>query len=453
MQVGAHDRDDFERAWPQIVARVDEAGERGAKLIVLPEGTVPAYVLGDEPVAQALLDNAAADIARVARRFHVVVVYGGAKIVSDRTYNAAIAIGPGGDELGFAAKQFLWHFDRRWYAAGDTLAPIATPVGRLGLLVCADGRIPTIAATLCDRGAELLVMPTAWVTSGRSPRAFENVQADFMAAVRARENGVPFVAANKVGVERGSVAYCGKSAIFASDGATIARGDESREEVVVGTVSLDARPHATRKTFDAPLVAETTTPSRVRIAFTPRTTAADLARLARYAGEADADVLLAPAIDPAPAAPGDDVASEVGARVVRVEDRDAVLHLGSLRLASVRAQTLRSPRALARARLAGVDAFVWFADGDSEWDVAFARTRAAELRAYVVVFVDARRAYVVDPDGLVAAGTFGDYALASFGYEPTRTAATQVAPSTDVLEGLRLAETIAATPQKEPTLA
>ncbi|GAC1521723.1 MAG: hypothetical protein NVS2B8_02040 [Vulcanimicrobiaceae bacterium] len=419
MQVGAHDRDDFERAWPQIVARVDEAGERGAKLIVLPEGTVPAYVLGDEPVAQALLDNAAADIARVARRFHAVVVYGGAKIVSDRTYNAAIAIGPGGDELGFAAKQFLWHFDRRWYAAGDTLAPIATPVGRLGLLVCADGRIPTIAATLCDRGAELLVMPTAWVTSGRSPRAFENVQADFMAAVRARENGVPFVAANKVGVERGSVAYCGKSAIFASDGATIARGDESR----------------------------------VRIAFTPRTTAADLARLARYAGEADADVLLAPAIDPAPAAPGDDVASEVGARVVRVEDRDAVLHLGSLRLASVRAQTLRSPRALASARLAGVDAFVWFADGDSEWDVAFARTRAAELRAYVVVFVDARRAYVVDPDGLVAAGTFGDYALASFGYEPTRTAATQVAPSTDVLEGLRLAETIAATPQKEPTLA
>ncbi|GAC1493255.1 MAG: hypothetical protein NVS1B2_07740 [Vulcanimicrobiaceae bacterium] len=126
---------------------------------------------------------------------------------------------------------------------------------------------------------------------------------------------------------------------------------------------------------------------------------------------------------------------------------------GSRRRARARAQRRRTPRARARARLAGVDAFVWFADGDSEWDVAFARTRAAELRAYVVVFVDARRAYVVDPDGLVAAGTFGDYALASFGYEPTRTAATQVAPSTDVLEGLRLAETIAATPQKEPTLA
>ena len=56
-------------------------------------------------------------------------------------------------------------------------------------------------------------MPTAWVTSGRDPGALENVQADLLARVRAYENGVPFVAANKCGVELGIALYCGKSQI------------------------------------------------------------------------------------------------------------------------------------------------------------------------------------------------------------------------------------------------
>ena len=100
------------------------------------------------------------------------------------------------------------------------------------MLVCADGRLPTIARTLVERGAEILVMPTAWVTSGRDPRALENAQADLMINVRARENGVPFLAANKCGVERGAVAYCGKSAIVAADGTFLARAPQSEAGVI-----------------------------------------------------------------------------------------------------------------------------------------------------------------------------------------------------------------------------
>ena len=59
-------------------------------------------------------------------------------------------------------------------------------------------------------------MPTAWVTSGRDPTALENVQADLLGRVRAYENRVPFVAANKCGSELGMVAYCGKSQIVDS---------------------------------------------------------------------------------------------------------------------------------------------------------------------------------------------------------------------------------------------
>lgn len=450
VQVAAHDRDDFTRAWPLVLASVDDACASGAKLVVLPEGTVPGYVLGSEPVSSEQLGRARADLAARAHRHAVTIVYGAAKIVDDRTYNAAIVLGPSGDELGYAAKQFLWHFDRRWYAAGETLDPIITPLGVLGLLVCADGRIPTIAATLCDRGAELLVMPTAWVTSGRDPHAFENVQADYIASTRARENAVPFVATNKVGVERASVAYCGKSAIFDADGATLARGDETQPSVVRATIVVGDRRRPRRRTFaaTAPTVNEAGArpqPARRRVAFTCATDEATIARHVGHAADADADVLIAPGSVTRERREG-------SVTVVVVAKRDAILDLAGLRIAILDDATLESPRAMIAARLADIDCFIWHAGRDDAATVALARTRAAELRAFVLVFASDERSYVVDPDGVVAAGTFARYTLASFVYDPTRTAATMVAPTTDVLAGLRTAERIAQNFPSQPSL-
>jgi predicted amidohydrolase len=436
IQIRAHDREDFERSWPHIVSLIDTAAERGARLIVLPEATVPAYVLGNEPVPPEQLARTANDIAVLARRYAATIVYGGVKLEAGRTFNAAIAIGSDGDELGYAAKQFLWHFDRRWFAPGATLEPIDTPVGRLGLLVCADGRIPTIAATLVERGAQLLVMPTAWVTSGRDPRTLENLQADLMANVRARENGVPFAVANKCGVELESVAYCGKSALIESDGAFVARASEREEEIVSGELTLArGRTFASSVTFEsAPAPEAPSRTSRLRIAFTTAS-GADVQRFVPRAALADADLILARS-PRASAMPG-------ACAVLDVAPVPATLYAHGVALTSVDSQAFLSPRGLVAERLGGCDLFVWHADDDSTWSVAFARTRAAELRAYVVVFA-AGRAFAVDPDGAVVAGTFDDFALATFVYDRTRAAATQVAPSTDVLLGLREAERIRA---------
>jgi hypothetical protein len=106
-------------------------------------------------------------------------------------------------------------------------------------------------------------------------------------------------------------------------------------------------------------------------------------------------------------------------------------------------EAMLDPRALVAPRLAGVRLFVWRTSTssaqaiDAPWVVPFARTRAAELRAYVVVFDSPRRrAFAVDPDGAVACGTFGDFELAAFAFDRTRTDAWRVAPATDVREGL-----------------
>ncbi len=448
VQARAHDRDAFATNWPRLLEATARACRDGAKLAVLPEGSVPGYVLGDSAVDAELLQRAASDLAHIARTYDATIVYGAAKIVDGRIFNAAIAVGPHGGELGFAAKQFLWHFDRRWFFAGATLAPIDTPLGKIGLLVCADGRIPSIAATLVDRGARMLVMPTAWVTSGRDPEALENIQADLMANVRARENGVPFVVANKCGVEVESVAYCGKSAIIDAHGNFIARASDRDEAIVAATVRLgDVAPRPIADAFAAPIVpADEPARSRVRIAFA-YAGAADADRFARLAAQADADTL----VTFGTASERDGASGGLLRIAVAPETVDAVCLTQGLRYATVSAATLRSPRGLVPARLAGVDLFIATAADTPTWNVRIARTRAAELRAFVLVFeADSGRAFAIDPDGVVVAGTFDGYRLATFVYDAARAHATAVAPRTDVLEGLRIAETIRA--ESSPSL-
>jgi predicted amidohydrolase len=404
VQTRAHDRAAFAQRWPALLARIAAAAESGAKLVVVPEGTVPGYVIGTDPVDPHQIDAAAQDVIAIAARTGATVVYGGARAGEQGLANSAYVVTPRGI-VGYADKCFLWHFDRRWFTAGNVLEPVDTPAGRLGIFICADGRIPTIASTLVEKGAEVLVVPTAWVTSGRDPHALENLQADLMIAVRARENGVPLVAANKCGVEARSVAYCGKSQILSADGTLVAIAAQDEETILYGTIAigpsiaaLAQRPPAVTRLAGDPL------PQQLRIAVAAH---AD-PQLHAIARVADADLVIDPHAQP----PSSDVAL--------VED-EAVL----------------DPRALVGPRLDGVRLFVWRASIDAAWVVPFARTRAAELRAYVVVFDSPRRrAFAVDPDGAVVCGTFGAFETAAFAFDRARTDAWRVAPATDVREGL-----------------
>jgi len=266
VQLEAHSRASFQQTWAGVARHVEAAAASGAHLIVLPEGTLPAYVLGYQPFEPAEIAAALSECAALARRHGVVLVVGAVRRDGERVFNSAVVIDSDGSIAGFADKHFLWHFDRQWFAPGERIEPLLTSIGNICALVCADGRIPTIARALVDAGAELLVMPTAWVTSGRDPQQFENAQADLLARVRARENGVPFIAANKCGVELNCVAYCGKSQIVGADGATVSLASQDRQETIFGELALH-EPQPQRFREPAPAL-ETMPDEPVRIAIT-----------------------------------------------------------------------------------------------------------------------------------------------------------------------------------------
>lgn len=437
IQVFAHDAVEFERRWPRIAGLVEQAAAAGAKLIVAPEGTVPGYVIGTDPVEPALLSSVAEHIGLVAAKYGATIVYGSAHVENGTVFNTGTVVGPSGEVLGRAEKQLLWHFDERWFARGRSLGVIDTPAGRLGVLICADGRLPTLARTLVERGAEMLVMPTAWVTSGRDPGNLENVQADFMAQVRARENGVPLIAANKVGVEAHAVAYCGKSAIIDGWGTVMAQAGQYDETTLHAQLRVGAGPALSSRSLIERAVPPPAPRERLRLAISADSDTAALDALTRIAQFSDVDVVIAPCSLKGPLPVWDCSAAD-----------DAVDVRDDLAFARVSTEAMLDPTALVAPRLRGVDLFVWTpaAPFEERWQIAFARTRAAELRAYVVVVdrVLTHRAFAVDPDGTVVCGTFGDLRLAQFAYDRARSGATTVVPRTDVLAGLRAVERLRA---------
>jgi len=408
LQLAAHDREQFSSAWSAICERVESAAHAGAQLVVLPEGTIPAYVLGEAPLDIAAVDRAVHELQELGRRLRIVIVCGTARAANGRTYNSAVVI-DNGSIAGYADKCFLWHFDRRWFAPGERIAPIQTSIASLGVLICADGRMPAIPRTLTDLGADLLVMPTAWVTSGRDPHALENIQADLLAPLRAWENCRPFVAANKCGTERDCLAYCGKSQIVDAQGHRLQTAGEREPQTIMAEVHLDpaSRPRITLENLErcaAP-------PAPLRVAITPEAASAwtwEAARLveAKHVVARDASA-------PVPGNPG--IAS------ARIDD-----------------SVIADPGGLIPYRLAGYNLVVWNARScESGWIEPLARGRAVELRIFVVV-IDERtqRAFAVDPDGAIAGGTFGNFRLASFAFDPARTQQTLVAPATDIADGL-----------------
>lgn len=232
-----------EEALERALDRVEEAGRYRPEIILLPECTYPAYYL------RSLEDYRRAELRPVeevirlfgekARRHRAYVAVGLARPApSGRLRNSIALLSPEGEVLGLYDKVFLWHFDREWFEPGTALPVFDLPFGRVGLMICADGRMPEIPRALALQGARLLLDATALVTSIGDPVGRTNPQIVYMLPARALENGVWVAVANKVGMEAESVLYCGRSGVIGPDGQYRAMGSPDREEIVLAEVDL-----------------------------------------------------------------------------------------------------------------------------------------------------------------------------------------------------------------------
>jgi predicted amidohydrolase len=114
-------------------------------------------------------------------------------------------------------------------SAGETKPVVAEVDGlQLGLMTCYDLRFPELARALSAAGAEVLVLPAAWVAGPGKVAQWQT-----LLRARAIENVSWVIAAAQPGPR-----YCGHSAVIAPTGDVVAEAGEG-EELLTAEIDLD----------------------------------------------------------------------------------------------------------------------------------------------------------------------------------------------------------------------
>lgn len=243
LQIKANDLSDARTAWDRLENKVlDAAADHD--LILVPECAYPAYFLHpDEGDLQPVLSDGEAFLLRmkeIARQKHVYIAYGYAEHSGEQLYNTALLIDQQGNEVIKKRKSFLWHFDHVWFSEGDDLAVADTDFGRVGLVVCADARMPEIVRLAALEGAQLIIDLANLTATGPDISALQNAQSAYMLSVRALENRVWLAVSDKWGVEANSITYTGRSGIFAPDGTCVRQAGSDCDEMVSAEIPTDS---------------------------------------------------------------------------------------------------------------------------------------------------------------------------------------------------------------------
>ncbi len=196
----------------------------GSDLVLLPEIWTPGYFAFDGYARAAdsagIIRTFLSDRARtLGAHFH------GGSFVERRDgslYNTSVLFDPDGVELASYSKIHLFGYGSR---EPEVLTPGSTPtvadtaIGRVGLAVCYDLRFPELFRAMTDRGAELVLVASAWPFP-RLPAWSTLLQA------RALESQLFLVAANGAGSTSSGPILCGNSAIIDPWGTPIASAGE-----------------------------------------------------------------------------------------------------------------------------------------------------------------------------------------------------------------------------------
>jgi len=151
----------------RVQSALTSAREQGSDLAVFPEGTQARFSADLRAVAEPL-DGPFCDGLSAAARGSGVALAAGVfeKAPGGRVYNTIVAFDSAGELV--AAYRKIHLFDALGQRESQTIAPgsevvIAELAGlKVGFLACYDVRFPELARELAVRGAELIVIPSAW---------------------------------------------------------------------------------------------------------------------------------------------------------------------------------------------------------------------------------------------------------------------------------------------------
>lgn len=237
--------DDVERNLSRAAHWIARAAQAGARLVTLPENLPYMREEGAEPnpVAQGL-DGPVVGFLRDQAKRHGVVLGGGTfpeSIPGDaRCYNTAVLIDADGELVATYRKLHLFDIDlpgasfqeSATVAPGDALVVADTALGRIGLSVCYDVRFPELYRELASRGAQLLLVPSAFTVPTGSDHW------EVLLRARAIENQAYVIAPAQYGVHNPKRRSYGRSMIVDPWGLVLATAPDG-EGLALADIDLE----------------------------------------------------------------------------------------------------------------------------------------------------------------------------------------------------------------------
>lgn len=235
---------DWQENLATIEPLIEQAEADGVDLLVLPEGVLARFIDQKERIRELAqpLDGpfVTGMIALTAGKDVTVVVGVHERSDTDRPFNTLVALRDG-QVLEVYRKLHLYDafnaLESDNVTAADVVPPLVEVKGfRIGLMTCYDVRFPELARLLTLNGADLLVLPAAWVKGPLKEHHWKT-----LVTARALDNTAYLVASGECGE-----ANIGHSLIVDPLGVPLAQAGEGPDSITA-TLSLERLAEARRR--------------------------------------------------------------------------------------------------------------------------------------------------------------------------------------------------------------
>lgn len=249
---------DVDQNIDKLIDNIRNCAAKGAKLVVLQELHNSLYFCQTEDtelfeLAEPIPGPSTQTYGKIAKELGIVLV---TSLFEKRApgiyHNTAVVLEKTGDIAGMYRKMHIpddpAYYEKFYFTPGDLgFQPIATSVGKLGVLVCWDQWYPEAARLMAMAGAEMLIYPTAigWESSDPEDEKQRQLNAWIISQRgHAVANGLPVISVNRTGYEAdpsgqtNGIQFWGHSFVAGPQGEILAQASANQEENLIVEVNL-----------------------------------------------------------------------------------------------------------------------------------------------------------------------------------------------------------------------
>lgn len=217
---------------------IKEAKNQGADIVILPELFNTGYHLEylaeqTNTLGSHYYEQTIAQISSCAKENNVYVLAtipeeGNLKGV---VYNSTVVFDREGKKMGSYQKSHLFALERFYFKTGQHFPVFQTDFGKIGIAICYDIGFPEVARILTLKGAEIIVVPSAW-------RIQDEDMWDLNLPQRALENLVFVTGVNAV-LDEHDLNLFGKSKVYNPRGQLLEELPKNQETTKVVHIDMN----------------------------------------------------------------------------------------------------------------------------------------------------------------------------------------------------------------------